>query len=170
MRKLFFYTTATIVLLTAASEKGYCQSVMTMTTQKERVEIALSGSDTVTIDWGDDRKSYDYTLSNFTTIFRNDYSDTSVHIITIIGDNVKYINCSEQQIINLDVSKNIALEVLSCYNNQLTNLYISQNTILKELYCFSNQLISLDISKNAMLERLNCNYTKSINNQISRNV
>ena len=52
MKSLFFYTATTLILLTAASGNAFCQAVMTMTTQKERVEIELVDFGEVIIYWG----------------------------------------------------------------------------------------------------------------------
>lgn len=49
-----------------------------------------------------------------------------------------------------------SLEILYCYNNDLRDLDISKNTRLKELNCMGNKLTSLDISKNTTLTSLNC--------------
>ena len=49
-----------------------------------------------------------------------------------------------------------ALIVLECDNNQLTSLDMSKNIALKELHCPGNQLTSLNVSKNTALEILNC--------------
>ena len=58
--------------------------------------------------------------------------------------NLKKLYCSENQLTELDVSKNKELESLLCNKNQLTELDVSNNTALVELYCWQNQLTSLD--------------------------
>lgn len=57
------------------------------------------------------------------------------------------LDCSSNQLTNLDVSHNTALKRLNCESNQLTGLNISGCTALKELNCSLNKLTSLDISK-----------------------
>lgn len=64
--------------------------------------------------------------------------------------------CSYNQLTSLDVSKNTALTDLNCNNNQLTSLDVSKNTALTDLYCSDNQLTSLDLSKNTALTGLSC--------------
>ncbi len=66
------------------------------------------------------------------------------------------LDCHENQLTSLDVSKNTALEWLDCDNNQLTSLDVSKNTALTMLYCSLNQLTSLDVSKNTALIYLSC--------------
>ena len=70
--------------------------------------------------------------------------------------NLKKLYCSENQLTELDVSKNKELESLLCNKNQLTELDVSQNTKLKNLHCYRNQLTELDVSKNTALTELYC--------------
>lgn len=66
------------------------------------------------------------------------------------------LDCSENQLTQLDVSKNPQLKRLVCYENKLTSLDVSGNTSLTELYCYTNQLTSLNLGENANLDILNC--------------
>ncbi len=66
------------------------------------------------------------------------------------------LDCSDNQITSLDVSKNAALFNLYCQKNRLTSLDISGNTALERLYCHDNNLTNLDISNNPALEYLRC--------------
>ena len=51
---------------------------------------------------------------------------------------LKWLNCSYNQISGLDVSKNTQLISLDCSNNNLTTLDVSKNTQLGNLVCFGN--------------------------------
>jgi hypothetical protein len=62
-----------------------------------------------------------------------------------------------------------ALTGLQCENNQLTSIDVSKNTALKELNCNWNQLTSLDVSKNTALERLNCNVNPLTSLDVTKN-
>jgi len=75
------------------------------------------------------------------------------------------LDCSDNKLTSLDVSKNTALTELWCTNNLLTSLDVSSNTALKHLTCYSNDLTSLDVSKNTTLLTLNCfgNKLQSLN-------
>jgi len=53
----------------------------------------------------------------------------------------------DNQLTNLDLSKNVKLEKLNYTHNQLTNLDLSKNIELKELSCVSNQLTSVEFLK-----------------------
>ena len=71
------------------------------------------------------------------------------------------LNCSSNQLTELDVSKNTKLTYLSCeLNEEMTRLDVSGCAALKELYCFRNPLTTLDVSDCAALETLNCSYNQ----------
>ena len=72
------------------------------------------------------------------------------------------LNCWYNQLTELDVSKNTALELLWCDDNQLTTLDVSDCTALVNLGCWGNKLTELDVSKNRELTYLACN-----NNRLS---
>ena len=79
------------------------------------------------------------------------------------------LDCYENQLTSLDVSKNTVLTWLSCDNNQLTSLDVSKNTALMGLTCGGNQLTLLDVSKNTALENLYCNYNQLTSLDVSNN-
>ena len=66
--------------------------------------------------------------------------------------------CSNNNLTNLDVSKNTNLTVLHCEYNKLTSLDLSKNTNLTYLDCNRNELTSLNVSKNTNLTYLDCNF------------
>ena len=61
------------------------------------------------------------------------------------------LSCYGNQLINIDLSQNLALDYLNCGENNLTNLDVSNNTVLTELKCYVNILTSLDVSNNPFL-------------------
>lgn len=69
---------------------------------------------------------------------------------------LKELDCRDNQLTTLDVSKNITLTDLNCAYNQLTTLDVSNNTKLTLLHCYNNQLSTLDVSNNINLIQLNC--------------
>ena len=75
---------------------------------------------------------------------------------------LKILSCTKNKLTALDVSKNTALQTLRCRNNQLTALDVSKNTALQSLDCSGNQLTTLDVSKNTALKELEC-----FNNQLT---
>ena len=82
---------------------------------------------------------------------------------------LEYLNCIENQLTSLDLSKNIALKYLGCSYNQLTSLDLSKNTALKSLDCFNNQLTSLDVSNNTALRSLECHDNQLTSLDVSNN-
>jgi len=73
---------------------------------------------------------------------------------------LKQMDCSENLLRDIDVSKNTVLRELECGHNQLTKIDISKNNMLYGLGCSHNQLTSIDVSKSANLEVLLCNGNK----------
>ena len=67
------------------------------------------------------------------------------------------LNCSNNKLSALDVSKNTKLGDLRCTNNQLTSLNVNSNTQLVALSCGGNQLTTLNLTYNTRLMELNCN-------------
>ena len=80
-----------------------------------------------------------------------------------------YLDCRSNQLTELDVSKNTALEILYCSSNQLTELDVTGNTALTYLDCHSNQLTELDVSKNTALEILDCRSNQLTELDVSKN-
>ena len=68
-----------------------------------------------------------------------------------------YCSGNRGKITALDPSHNTQLKWLDCSYNQLSSLDVSHNTQLEQLYCDKNQLTSLDVSKNTQLKTLYCN-------------
>ena len=70
--------------------------------------------------------------------------------------------CVDNQLTNLDVTQNNALNILFCSFNNLIGLDVSQNPLLTTLFCDINQITSLDLSNNLQLYQLVCQ-----NNQLT---
>ena len=77
------------------------------------------------------------------------------------------LECNNNQLTTLDLSKNTGLWVLECSDNQLTTLDVSQHTQLMQLYCDNNRLTMLDV-KSAPLYQLRCHNNQLTNLDISR--
>ena len=67
-----------------------------------------------------------------------------------------FLDCGNNQLVNLNISQNVLLERVLCRYNQILYLDITNNTALYSLYCHDNQLISLDVSNNPDLTFLAC--------------
>lgn len=79
------------------------------------------------------------------------------------------LDCYDNELTSLDISKNTALTSLFCNFNQLTALDVSQNTALTTLGCGNNQLTSLDVSKNTALTGLGCEFNQLTTLDVSKN-
>ena len=161
---------AAVVLTTACSknddepiiEPGPNQ--MTMTTQQSNVAILMRGYGTMTIDWGDKTEIETYSLiASVAQTYTHTYSGSTIHTIIITGDNITFLECPDNGLTKLNISKNLALTELRCERNPLKNLDVRSNSALIGLDCFDNELSILDVSKNTEIIALNCN-----NNQLTK--
>lgn len=66
------------------------------------------------------------------------------------------LQCDNNVLTTLDVSKNTKLKTLTCTGNQLTSLDLSNNPSLLSLVCSGNQLTALKFDKNKYLQDLRC--------------
>ncbi|WP_326931450.1 WxL domain-containing protein [Enterococcus avium] len=75
-----------------------------------------------------------------------------------VTKNINLINldCGWNDLSNLDLSNNLLLEILNCRDNKIKDLNITNNTRLTYLNCVWNQLSMLDITKNTVLRELQC--------------
>jgi len=65
---------------------------------------------------------------------------------------LKDLNCRRNDIRDLNVSKNVLLQILDCSGNYyMKELYLTNNTALQELYASDNSISCLDLSKNSSL-------------------
>lgn len=83
--------------------------------------------------------------------------------------NLEKLDCKNNNLTRLDVSKNTKLTKLYCEFNQLTSLDLSKNTALTKLDCALNPLTSLDVSNNTALTYLDCNYNQLTGLDLSKN-
>ena len=81
-----------------------------------------------------------------------------------------FLSCHNNQLTELDISKNIALTYLDCHSNRLAKIDISKNTALITLDCDYNQLTELDVSKNTALASLSCYLNKLTELDVSNNI
>ena len=82
---------------------------------------------------------------------------------------LEFLQCYNNQLTSLDLSKNTALTYLKCDNNQLTSLDLSNCTFLNDLYCYNNKLTSLDLSNCTFLDDLYCHNNKLTSLDLSKN-
>ncbi|MDE6209013.1 MAG: hypothetical protein K2M73_04970 [Lachnospiraceae bacterium] len=99
---------------------------------------------------------------------KNNYIDDLRGIEYFTG--LKELICENNQLTNLDISKNTELVLLDLTGNKLTNLDVSKNINLHTLNLDDNQLTSLDVSKNTNLLNLNISGNKLTSLDVSKNV
>ena len=68
------------------------------------------------------------------------------------------LDCGNNRLTTLDLSKNLNLEKLDCDGNQLTSLDVSNCHNLTGLNCGSNSLTSLNVTGCKSLDTLSCDY------------
>lgn len=82
--------------------------------------------------------------------------------------NLEVLDCRNNSLVNLDVSKNVNLVALLCDSNKLKQINTNYN--LKLLSCNLNQLTQLDVSKNKELIELSCSENKLKFLNLSKNI
>ncbi len=80
------------------------------------------------------------------------------------------MNCSSNQLSEVDVSNNPNLFSLKCNNNQLTNINITNNIDLSNLQFSNNQISYLDVSNNINLNKIYCSNNLINTLDISNNI
>ncbi len=81
--------------------------------------------------------------------------------------NLKYLNCSNNNLTELNVSSCDKLVELTCWDNNLSKIDISNNPLLRYIDCSNNNLTELDLSANNNLEILICSNNSISNLEIS---
>ena len=76
------------------------------------------------------------------------------------NQNLRHLNCTNNQLSTIDISQNPNLEFFSIYNNNLTELDVTQNQNLEVLSFGRNSLTSIDISQNPNLISLSFGYNE----------
>jgi len=96
--------------------------------------------------------------SNISGITDLEIPNRNISDLTGIEDFISLTNldCSDNQLTVLNVSKNTNLIALYCSDNQLINLEVTALRNLVRFWCFSNQLLNLNVSQNPDLISLRC--------------
>lgn len=71
---------------------------------------------------------------------------------------LRELNCSENNLLTLDLTHNEWLERLNCSNNELTLLLVDNLRLLDDLRCAHNRLSLLDLRNNGSVQTLDCSY------------
>jgi hypothetical protein len=81
---------------------------------------------------------------------------------------LKKIVCDNNQLTKLNVSGLKNLTLIRCSNNQLAELDVSDNNKLEDLFCNNNHLTELDVSQNPELTALECSNNQLTELDVSR--
>jgi len=101
-------------------------------------------------DYGKDGVLTDSEIKGVTKI---DVSEKNISDLTGIGlfTELKELNCFNNNLTSLELSRNTKLTSISCGWNRLTSLDVSKNVALESLWCESNRLASLIVSNDATM-------------------
>ena len=83
--------------------------------------------------------------------------------------NLRTLECGSNRIKVIDVTHNTKLTGLGCSYNQLTNIDVVNNTELRYLICNGNQLVSINVAHNPVLDRLGVNDNKLTELDVTNN-
>lgn len=72
--------------------------------------------------------------------------------------NLEILDCSKNDIENIDISENNKLKYLGCYSNPINSLNLTNNPFLNTLYCGNCNIDDLDCSQNKDLKILSCRF------------
>jgi hypothetical protein len=106
-------------------------------------------------------------FTNLKSLFCSNNNLINVNISAL--SNLNEFRCENNQLSNLNVSGCLNLNYLWIENNQLATIDISNLTNLLHLYCANNQLSILDVSNLQNLEVLYCQSNNLINLDLSQN-
>ncbi|MAZ36038.1 MAG: hypothetical protein CL842_01120 [Crocinitomicaceae bacterium] len=110
--------------------------------------------------------------ANIRTIQQLQIDNKNIRSLIGIEDfsSLTLLNCYDNLLTSLDVTRNASLSILDCSNNQLTSIDVTGNRALDVFNCLDNKLVSLNVSNNNVLTHLDCrnNQLASIDVSINR--
>lgn len=83
--------------------------------------------------------------------------------------NLHTLECGSNQIRFIDVTHNTKLTGFGCSYNELTNIDVVKNPELRYLICNGNQLVSINVAHNPMLNKLGVNDNKLTELDVTKN-
>ncbi|WET05007.1 T9SS type A sorting domain-containing protein [Flavobacterium sp. YJ01] len=115
-------------------------------------------------------------IQDFEALNYLDCSDNNLTTIDLSKNlSLTYLDCSSNRLTNIDISKNLALQTLKCdnidnhHNRGLTTIDVSNNLALTYLSCWDSRLRTLDVSNNKALKELHCYYNMLTSLDVSNN-
>jgi len=107
-------------------------------------------------------------IEDFTTLTFLDCYDNQLTSLDISQNAIDFLICYNNQITTINL--NTDLYVLDCSNNNITNLNVSANTNLTYLYCSSNQLTNISLTTNTALIDFRLEHNQFSNLDLSNNI
>lgn len=117
---------------------------------------ALADLPGVTLDSEGNATITQETIDNTSSLYLSGRQLTSLEGLDCFV-NLTSLDCSQNQLTEIDCSKFSKLTDFNCSNNSLTALDLTNLTELEFLYCSNNNLSNLDVSNNPKLKKLDCN-------------
>ncbi|SFE68797.1 hypothetical protein SAMN04487969_105126 [Paenibacillus algorifonticola] len=109
-------------------------------------------------------------IEHFTSLEELDCSYNNLMELDISRNiNLRKLNCNKNEIHALNLTSNRKLEVLDCGFNRIRKLDISRNAMLVKLDCYWNILSELQVDHNPNLEELSCGYNALFNIDLDQN-
>jgi hypothetical protein len=109
-------------------------------------------------------------IEYFTRLVALDCSDNNIISLNLSSSiDLMRLYCGDNKIQYLDIDKCSQLMLLYCNNNIMTNLNVSLNSQLVKLNCANNYLIDLDLTFNPLLEELDCCFNQLSQLDVSNN-
>ena len=101
-----------------------------------------------------------------------DISYKNIHDLKGIEEfsNLVELDCSRNNLKEIDISNNARLVKLNCMDNLLTGFDVTNNPALTELKCEFNRLTALDVSENPALLLLGCDANPLGHLDVSNNI
>ncbi|UPK46597.1 leucine-rich repeat domain-containing protein [Paenibacillus pabuli] len=126
----------------------------------DRGTIQSSDIDTVTsLSLTNQKLSSLAGLEHFRMLEELDCSNNQLTVLEISRNPyLKSLIGKENQLLSLDLSANLELEILDCSFNRLRALDVSNNRKLVKLECHWNMLSRLNLDHNPSLKELSCSY------------
>ena len=110
-------------------------------------------------------------IEDFTSLIDLDCSDNNILTLDLSDNpNLNLLSCQYNSLTDLNVTQNNSLTYLSCFDNSLSSIDISQNTQLLTLLCFENTLDTLNLTNNTAITLLSCHMNNLTSLDVSNNI
>ena len=164
---------ATITCTTSdGSKKATCSISVIKKDEVSYISVPDPNFKEYLLTWGGD-KDRDGEISESEALLITRLNLSKWKISSLIGIermlNLALLDCDDNLLTSIDVSKNILLENLWCVENQINTIDLSNNPLLKTLYCRNNIVTYINITKNTALNTLICNSNKLTSLVVSYN-